>query len=217
MCWNADVSLNTFLFSMFMLALIFYNNTFTKYKLKEFDSGWMYIFVSSFVFMQLVEFFIWRNIDNKFYNNVFSIITTILLFIQPLASLMLLSNIPLRNNLLTLYLLLTVPFLSYIFATSHVHSVVGKSGHLVWNFLDKYTKNPVVHIIWLFFFLFSIVYENMWLGFIFTLVALAFAYVNYRSDSSMWSMWCWIVNSCMIYYAFYLLLVLPFLEKSGVL
>ena len=38
MCWNKDVSLNTFLFSGFVLLLIYYNNTYTKYKVAEFDS-----------------------------------------------------------------------------------------------------------------------------------------------------------------------------------
>lgn len=36
MCWNENVSLNTFLFSSFVLLLIFYNNTYTQYKIKHF-------------------------------------------------------------------------------------------------------------------------------------------------------------------------------------
>lgn len=59
MCWNASVSLNTFLFSSFVLALIIYNNLFTKYKIHELNNIWVYLFLSSFVFMQLIEFCIY--------------------------------------------------------------------------------------------------------------------------------------------------------------
>jgi len=30
MCWNAEVSLNTFAFSTFVLGMIIYNNTYTQ-------------------------------------------------------------------------------------------------------------------------------------------------------------------------------------------
>ena len=82
MCWNQEVSLNTFLFSMFVLLLIIYNNKYTQYKIKELDNIWMYLFLASFIFMQLIEFFIWRNINNKFYNHLFSTMAVILLIIQ---------------------------------------------------------------------------------------------------------------------------------------
>ena len=75
MCWNENVSLNTFLFSGFILALIIYNNSFTKYKIQELNNKWVYFFIASFVFMQLIEFFIWRNIDNKF-SNIIATFTT---------------------------------------------------------------------------------------------------------------------------------------------
>jgi hypothetical protein len=213
MCWNENVSLNTFLFSSFVLALIVYNNSFTKYKIHELNSTWMYLFIASFVLMQLIEFFIWKNINNKFYNNIFSILATLLLIIQPIVSIMILTNIQIRNLLLIFYLLLAVPFSIYKFSTNHVHSVKSESGHLRWNFLYS---NPLIWIIWLFFFLFSFVYEKKWFGLIFGLTTLLIAFLNYKNDNTMWSMWCWSVNSIMIYYAIYLLLYLPFLEKRSI-
>ena len=71
MCWNKDISLNTFLFSSFILVLIIYNNTYTQYKINELDNIWMYLFFASFIFMQLIEYFIWRNINDPVYNNLF--------------------------------------------------------------------------------------------------------------------------------------------------
>lgn len=214
MCWNEDVSLNTFLFSSFVLLLIIYNNLFTKYKIQELNNPFIYLLIASFVFIQLIEFFIWKNINDKFYNNIFSIMATLLILLQPVASILILSNIQLRNKLLFFYLLLAIPFLIYKFSTRYIHSVISKSGHLDWKFVET---TPIILIIWLFFFLFSIIYEKKWVGIIFAIVTLIITFINYRNDSAViGSMWCWIVNSIMIYYAFYLLIYLPFLEKSNI-
>ena len=211
MCWNASVSLNTFLFSSFVLILIIYNNSFTKYKIQELNSIWIYLFFLSFILMQLIEYFIWKNINNKFYNRVFSICATLLLIIQPIVSIMILSDIPLRNLLLISYLLIAIPFSIYQFYTKDIHSVVSKNGHLNWLFFDM---SHLMFIVWLFFFLFSFVYEKKYSGFLFGIITLLISYINYNENNTLGSMWCWIVNSVMIYYACYLLIYLPYLEKT---
>ena len=213
MCWNEHVSLNTFLFSSFVLLLIIYNNLFTKYKIQDLNNAFVYLFIASFVFMQLIEFFIWKNINNKFYNNMFSIMATLLLLLQPIASIMILSNIQLRNMLLILYLSLAIPFSIYKFSTKNIHSVISVCGHLRWNFFDT---TPIIWFVWLFFFLFSFIYEKRWFEIIFAIIALIITFINYNNDNTVWSMWCWSVNSIMIYYAIYLLIYLPFLEKSNI-
>ena len=209
MCWNEHVSINTFLFSAFVLGLIMYNNAYTKYKIQELNNKWVYLFFASFILMQLIEFFIWKNINNAYYNNVFSIIATCLLILQPIASLMILSNIQLRNILILVYLLLTIPYSIYKFSIYHIQSVQSKCGHLQWQFLRQDT---IAWCIWLFFFLFSLIYEMHWGGLIFACIVLFICVTNYAKDRTIGSMWCWLVNSVMIYYAFYLLLYLPFQE-----
>lgn len=209
MCWNAAISLNTFLFSSFVLLLIIYNNAFTAYKIPELNNPWIYAFIASFVLMQLIEFFIWRNINNRFYNNVFSILASLLLAMQPAISIMILSNIQLRNILLTLYLLLAVPYSAYKLSTKRIYTEISSRHHLIWNFFDI---TQIIRGIWLFFLLFSLVYEQKWFAVIFGLVALLVAYINYKNDGSVRSIWCWGVNAAMIYYAGYLLLYLPFLD-----
>ena len=54
MCWNQYVSLNTFLFSAFVLVLIVYNNKYSPYKLDELNSVYAYFFLMSFFTMQLI-------------------------------------------------------------------------------------------------------------------------------------------------------------------
>ena len=211
MCWNEDISLNTFLFSSFVLLLILYNNTYTQYKIKYFDNIWIYLFFISFISMQLIEFFIWRNIDNKFYNHIFSTMAAMLIFIQPVVSLMLLPNISLRNILLSAYLVLFIPYFTYKYITNNVKSQVSNKGHLVWLFFDT---NMLLFFGWLFFFLFSFIYTQDFYGLLFGMILFAVSYYNYYKDKTIGSMWCWGVNSVMIYYAFYLLLYLPFCEKK---
>jgi hypothetical protein len=196
-----------------MLVLIIYNNAFTKYKIKELNNKWVYVFFTSFISIQFVEFLIWKNIDNTFYNNVFSILATIILFMQPIASLMIVTNKSLRNLLILSYLFLAIPFSVYNFSTNHIHSVIGESGHLRWKFFNT---NPIIWITWIFFFLFSFLYEQIWFAFLFGFITLFITYQNYKKDHTMWSMWCWSVNSIMIYYAIYLLIYLPFLEKISI-
>jgi hypothetical protein len=213
MCWNASVSLNTFLFSSFILVLIIYNNYFTQYKIQELNNIWVYLFLASFIFIQLIEFFIWKNINNQFYNNIFSISGTLLLIVQPIISIMILSNIKLRNLLLLFYLLLAIPYCIYKFFTNNIHCIISESGHLRWKFFDT---TPLIWIVWLFFFLFSFIYEKKYFGLSFGLITLFISFINYKNDHTMWSMWCWSINSIMIYYAFYLLIYLPYVEKMNI-
>ena len=212
MCWNAEVSLNTFLFSSFVLALIIYNNQFTKYKIQELNNKWMYLFFASFILIQLTEFFIWKNINNPYYNQVFSTIGVILLLMQPIASMMILPNEKLRNLLLISYSLFAIPYSIYNFMYKRMHSTVSTNGHLDWKFFHT---NAVVWAVWLFFFLFSLIYERKLVPIIFACIALFISYLNYKNGNTVGSMWCWVINSVMIYYAGYLLIYLPFLEKGG--
>jgi len=211
MCWNQHVSLNTFLFSSFVLLLVLYNNTYTQYKIGYFNSLWIYLFFVSFISMQLIEFFIWRNINNPFYNHIFSTLAAMLIFIQPIVSLMTVSNVSLRNNLLVTYLVFFIPYFTYKFITNNMKSQVSNRGHLEWLFFDT---NMPLFMGWLFFFLFSFIYTQNFYGFLFGIVLFLISYYNYYKDRTIGSMWCWVVNSSMIYFAFYLLMYLPFCEKE---
>jgi hypothetical protein len=212
MCWNEHVSLNTFLFSSFVLLLVLYNNTYTPYKVAYFADPWIYLFFSSFILMQLVEFFIWRNINHAFYNRVFSTMAAMLIFIQPIISLMILPNTSLRTRLLVAYFALFMPYFGYKFMTNNMMSRVSDKGHLVWLFFDT---NMLLFFGWLLFFLFSFIYTQNFYGFLFGMVLFLMSYYNYYHDKTIGSMWCWVVNSIMIYYACYLLLYLPFCEKGA--
>jgi hypothetical protein len=196
---------------MFVLLLIIYNNAFTKYKVHELNNIWIYSFMASIIFMQLIECFIWKNINNVVYNNYFSIVAALLIVIQPIFSMMILTDTQLRNKLIFTYLLISIPYSIYQFATRVIMTSVSKTGHLRWHF---FYNTPITFLIWLFFFLFSFVYEKKWGGISMGIFLLILTYYNFKKSESFGSMWCWMINVLMIYYAIYLLIFLPFLEKS---
>jgi hypothetical protein len=212
MCWNQQVSLNTFLFSIFALLLIMYNNYYTQYKIVELHNVWIYAFLASFIFMQLIEFFIWCNIGDTYYNRVFSIFGVCLLIIQPICSMMILSNIKLRNILLSIYVFFTIPYSIYSFSNKNIRSVKSKSGHLRWIFFEL---TPYMLLFWLFFLLFGLLYENKIMGVFVGIILLLISYYNFKKDYTVGSTWCWMVNLIMIYYLIYLLVYLPFCEKKS--
>ena len=219
MCWNAEVSLNTFLVSIFTLAFVYYNNEYTQYKLEEFKNKWLYIFFILVFSIQLFEFFIWKNLKNN-YNNVFTKIIFIFAFLQPLASLMLLSNLKLRDSLILVYLVLSVPYFLFIMYRNTFHSSVSKNGHLIWNNFDLIDDkksnfiliNKIRYVLFVFFLLFSFFYERkpfyLFFGFI---TFMLFFYKEYISSGSTW---CWIANLISLVMLFRILFYKPFLEKG---
>jgi hypothetical protein len=213
MCWNKEVSLNTFLFSSFVFFLILYNNEYTFYKIPEFDKFWLRIFISIVILMQLVEYFIWRNINDIFYNKLFTNIAMLIIFFQPVTTILNISNKNIKNLLLFSYLGLFISFglLNY---NKNIYSTVSDKKHLNWNLINHENKYArIIGLIWIFFFLFPLFYEGQKLGFLFGLLTLLIILYNYINDNTVESMWCWIVNSIMIYYAGYLLFYLPFIKK----
>jgi hypothetical protein len=207
MCWNKEVSLNTYLFGIFVLALIAYNNKYTQYKTPEFDSIWIYLFFLSFISIQLAEYFIWTHIRDSYYNGVFSSIAQGIFLVQPILSLMILRDHAVRKWLIFIYCLGMIPYVIYSVQTQRLYSTVSAKGHLVYHFFTM--KTPHIFYAWLFFFLFSFFYSRYWPAFLFGFGTFLFMTYHYERDKSVGSMWCWIVNVVMLYYAVRLLLYAP--------
>ena len=185
MCWNQYVSLNTFTFSTLILILIAYNNKYTPYKIHELNNVFVYIFLMSFITMQLIEFFLWRNLKNTDINHKLSIAGGLLLMIQPIASLLMLKDEFTRKAMLTTY---TIPAFAYFIykvnTQSKFNTTVTPTGHLRWNWLNQ-DKNKLLGLIWFFFLYFSIFVEKQYYtAGIITLALLAVSYYSYSKEGS---------------------------------
>jgi hypothetical protein len=228
MCWNEHISLNTFLFSSFVLGLIVYNNTYTQYKIPEF-SIFVILFTLSVISMQLVEFFLWRNIKNKAYNHLFSIIGSIVIGIQPIAAAFIIqNNFELSRTLATLYLF-TIALISILYASFYTvkipTTVVSDSGNLHWKWMNEDTY--IFHIfiaVWVIFFFTPFFYNafqdlsftNYWIyTLLFAAISFIYIFISFSKYGTSSSLWCWVANSIFIFYAFKLLIYLPFIEKNA--
>jgi len=204
MCWNKHVSLNTYLFSIGMLGLMIYNNQYTPYKIQGFNIYW-YFFILSFCTMQLIEYFLWIHLKDKKLNYLFSVAGQILITIQPIASLLLLTNKTIRQFMILFYSI----FVAFIFFThKKIFKTTIKNGHLKWSWIPI---KSYVYFIWMFFLLFSFVINQYYIAII--LAILLFFLTNTSGTGG--SLWCWTINFSMIFYAIYLLILMPFQELNS--
>jgi hypothetical protein len=211
MCWNKDVSINTFLFSTFILILIIYNNNYTQYKIDEINNIFAYLFLLSFMLMQLIEYFLWQNLKNKFYNKILSICAASLIFLQPVASIFIIKDIKERNLLLFIYLFFGIPVSLYSLFNIKFTTSVAENGHLKWNWIDKNNLH-IGYIFYLFFLFYPLFREKLYFSSLLAFVLLLITFYTFFKDGTADSMWCWSVNLIMLYFAVKLLIFLPFFK-----
>jgi hypothetical protein len=213
MCWNENISLNTFIFGTTTMLFIWYNNTYTQYKTSDFVDARVYLLFLSFTSMQLLEYFLWKSIHNKdrVMNKVFSILGWILIRIcQPSVALLL---IPQKYSLMK-YTLAIMYFLALIMTLLYVPIVfkttIHEKGHLYWNWIVLGNYEQLI------FVLYSIIFFTLFLTypFITTFGTLFLLYSYFVYDGNFGTMWCWLSNSILMYYLFKLLFVMPFLEYN---
>ena len=218
MCWNENISLNTFIFSVAVMLFIYYNNEHTQYKIKDFQNKYVYLFFFSFVLMQLLEYFIWKSLktNNKQMNQIGSIVAWIIVRImQPITFLLLLpaKYTSIRNILMGIYLTI----LSYIGYQSDyklsqfVTSV--KDSHIYWDWFYLESK---IHSIIISIFYFSFLMIGLYLLPHIIIPSLMYCVYVYLYKNNNWgSLWCWSINTVFLYYLCKLLFVMPFREYNG--
>ena len=189
-----------------MLLLMIYNNNYTPYKVNINVYG--YFFILSFCSMQLIEYFLWKNLENKKLNYFYSLLGQLLVAIQPIVSLLLLTNTILKFKMIGLYCL----FLLSVFVTHEkIFKTTVQNGHLKWTWVPIH---HYIYFIWLFFLMFSFFMNKYYTAIGVTLFLFAITYISASSGTG-GSLWCWTINFSMIFYAIYLLLYTPFRELKG--
>lgn len=212
MCWNAEISLNTFLFSTAALSFIIYNNAYTKYKIPFFNDWRLYIFSALAISMQLDEFFLWRNLKNPFYNYIGSLAGLMIIYLQPIATISLLSVPDIRNAMMAIYACFAVASIFYVGYTNKIRTDLSTNGHLSWKFMGS----NAIGITFLAFLLLPFFLEKMWLLFGFGFVTVLVSMYNYARQETVGSMWCWTTNSFFLFLLAYVLIYLPFKENCAI-
>lgn len=182
MCWNPEVSLATFLFSFSLASYAYY-----KKKL----SFVTFIYFSSFISMQLIEFFLWLNLHEPDINYLFSCIGFFIILFLPFISLMRLKDEKIKRNILLIYFVFLSYSLYFYSYLTQMKTVVGMNNHLEW----KWISYPIYLIlIWFLFLIFYDIYEKRIISFLIISFPFTLSLISYLITNTWGTMWCWFAN-----------------------
>jgi hypothetical protein len=185
MCWSAEVSLKTYLFGM-ILAVI------TKLKTKIDTPLW--IFLVLFTHMQLVEYFLWKNIDDPKKLEFWSKIGAVLIVAQPLFLINMMKDGLVKTQLLAFWTVFVLGW--FLLKTNKFETKIGKNGHLVWNWFPEGAWGLVWVAAWFAPVILSKNYQFLALSLAGFLPSLYF----YMKHNTWGSMWCWISVMSWLFY-----------------
>jgi hypothetical protein len=178
MCWSAAGSLQTYTLAMTLAAIHHYKGTMEPV---------MLLLLIVFAQMQLVEYFLWKNLSA---NQLWSGVGMSLLILQPLVTAMLLPD-DMRNKAWLITLTGTVLYL--LTTKVDLSTEVGANGHLKWNWIPSLSS--LWAIAWLFMLLAPLWITGHRIAFMFTLgTFLISTYFNDKYGTA-GSYWCWIAVS----------------------
>jgi len=182
MCWNTEVSLNTFIFSLFATLFAYFNNVI---------GGMESLYFFSFMSMQLLEYFTWKNLKDRKMNTFLSKVGLFLIFIQIPLFILHKSNVPshIKMELVILYLMFSL-FVKLHYSIDFSMNKAS-NGHLAWNWLNF--PGHII-IIYLSFILGLLFYEKEYFKFIVYFVVIFAIYYTYDKTNTWGSLWCWISN-----------------------
>jgi hypothetical protein len=192
MCWNAEVSLQTFVFASisFIIGLLF---KFPLHKL---------IFFLYFSSVQLFEHFVWKNINNKNINESLSKFGYWLIAFMPVFALLLIPNSKTRFTSISLYITFILLYTLYKYPQLRFVTDKGKNGHLRFNFIPAHGPFSIA---WLLFFFFGIFKcQDIFIQIIASLTFMISVYYT-RDDITFNSYWCYISNFMWFYVLFYVI------------
>ena len=181
MCWNANVSINTYIFGLFASFFGLLNN---KISLMGF------LFIQNWLSIQLIEYFIW---SKTFSNRLLSQIAFLVIYSQPIFGILSISNHKTVKFLaLVSYLLFTTVVMIFKpWSKIDFTSVQATNGHLSWKWLN-YSK--IVVLLWFIFLSIQFIVNKEW--FILSLVTISaiVTYTLYSKTLTWGSLWCWLAN-----------------------
>lgn len=193
MCWNSRISLNTFLIGIFSSILGYVNGV----------SIYIIMLLISFIAIQLIEYYIWKNINNKRLNNYYTIIAFIAIMLQPIFSILLLTKK--KPELMRLFLGSYIIILGALYLYNNgikfhkMRSYVGENKHLVWSWASKEKANIITIVIYMIYFIMPFIISELYVLSTIVIFFLIISVYKYYEYDTWGSMWCWMCNIISIY------------------
>jgi hypothetical protein len=182
MCWNADVSIKSFIIGLTAIIAGALTGISTP----------LLLFYSTIVCMQLVEYIVWTNINDK--NVIFnaSIAAVLLLWLQPIFAMLTMNNYKMIS--IIAYCIIGLLYSLYDNRKIKLQMYPGNDGHLVWNWLEG-NRGLWIYFIFLLTPVFFMVSKEMIALILLTLFASLY---GYYTTNTWGSMWCWLVNGLVV-------------------
>ena len=147
----------------------------------------------SLISMQLIEYFAWKNLDNKKINRIISYIALILLIIQVS---ILLFTYDINYKYIIIFVMLLIAIYNIINNNINFSFVKASNGHLQWNW------NKLSWLFWILYFgigSFALLKNKQYIVFVLLLLTLCLSYYSYFKNNTSGSVWCWTVNIISLY------------------
>ena len=190
MCWNAEVSLKTFMYGLCSALICAYLGTIPM--------SVIYI-TMSFTLMQLLEYFAWTYLDNKKVIYYLSIIGLLLICLQFFIKSYFLENPIHKQIMLRLLAVFMVVYAIFVLPTARFNMKKGINGHLEWEWL----KLPNLFLISaLFFYVVPSLLSKYILSAIFAIITVGYSLYNYHQYNTWGTMWCYFSNVIWLYLVF---------------
>ena len=183
MCWNADVSMKSFIIGLIAIVAGAAAGISTP----------LLLFYSTIVCMQLVEYVVWKNINDK--NVIFnaSIAAIFLLWLQPIFAMLTMTNYKMIS--IIAYCIIGLLYqLHDKWDLSQLKMYSGKDSHLVWKWLEG-NRGLWIYFIFLLTPVFFMVSKEMIALILLTLFASLY---GYYTTNTWGSMWCWLTNGIVV-------------------
>ena len=184
------MSMNTFVFGVFATGFSYFNGV-----IDVFQS----LLLMSICLMQLIEFFIWRNIDNKSKNEFYSNMAIVLLMSQPLFSISTIANKKIKVAAFVIYMAYIVIFALYKLQNKPNKrnvTTIGRNKHLKWNWISTDIYKILIYVVFLIAPL--LLWDDKFIGIVVS-ITLILSFVLFAKDGTWGSMWCWTSNIISIY------------------
>jgi hypothetical protein len=183
MCWNAEVSLNTFILGSIAAIIAIILNV-VPYTL--------ILLVYTVSLIQLMEYYTWTNINDKKIVYYLSIIGISILFLQVIIlNYNYVKNKKERNVMYILIILFALSAILYDYINNKFTMEKAENGHLKWSWIDL--PLPFIFII-IFLYLYPTSKSKTKISFVLTLITISISLYNWFKYKTWGSMWCYMAN-----------------------
>jgi hypothetical protein len=174
MCWSANGSLATWLAGMTLAGATYGHEP------------KLWLFMVLFTQIQLIEYFLWKNLKVPRLNALGSQATALIILLEPVAAIYIIKDVSLRNKMLAGYAVYVMTIL--LTQRLDFHTTVGGNGHLKWNWLPHY----ILLIPWFIFFISPFLISGYYTSFAVSVATLLMSIYFSRKYGTVSSMWCWV-------------------------